>query len=81
MHTRHAAGMQGSVPARSGTIRDEEGNPCLSAEERQQRWRRHFTSVLNQQSHFDAAELARVEQKPLRAEMAEPPSAEELVKQ
>ena len=71
---------RGLVPARSGTIRDEAGNPCLSAEERQQRWRRHFTSVLNQQSHFDAEELARAEQKPLRAEMAEPPSEEELVK-
>ena len=36
----------------SGTIRDEAGNPCLSAEEKQQCWRQHFTAVLNQQSHL-----------------------------
>ena len=68
------------MPVRSGTIRDEAGNPCLSAEERQQRWRWRFTAVLNQQSHFDVKELAKAEQRPLRAEMAEPPSEEELVK-
>ena len=60
-------------------VRDEAGNPCLSAVERQQCWRRHFTAVLNQKSHFDAEELARAEQRPLRAELEETSSEEELV--
>lgn len=52
----------------------------LSAEERQQRRRRHFTAVLNQHRHFDTEGLARAKQRPLRAELEEPPSEEELVK-
>ena len=68
------------MPVRSSSIRDEAGNPCLSAEERQQCLRQNFTAVLNQQSHFDAEELARAEQRPLTEELEEPPSEEELVK-
>ena len=70
---------RGLVPVRSGTIKDELGNPCTSAEEREQRWRRHFTGVLNQQSQFNAEELERVVQRPLRPHLAELPSEEELV--
>ena len=69
----------GLVPVRSGTIKDELGNPCTSEEEREQRWRRHFTGVLNQQSQFNAEELERVVQRTLRPHLAELPSEEELV--
>ena len=70
---------RGLVPVRSGTIKDEVGNPCTSAEESQQRWRRHFTDVLNQQSQYNPAELERVIQRPLRQHLAELPSEEVLV--
>ena len=42
-------GRRGLVPSRSATINDEEGNPCTSPQAQQQRWRRHFTTVLNLQ--------------------------------
>ena len=69
--------MQGSRAA--GTIRDEEGNPCTTLDARQQRWRRHFTHVLNINSHFRATELDKVRQRPVRPYLAELTSMEELM--
>ena len=60
-------------------VRNEMGTLCSTTEDNQQRWRRHFTSLLNVQSHFDDGELQRVRQRPLKAHIADPPSKEELL--
>ena len=73
-------GRRGLVPVRTATVRDEEGNVCDSPEEQQQRWRRHFTKILNIQSEFSAEELERVRQRPVRQDMEELPSEEELLR-
>ena len=59
-------------------VRNEMGTLCSTPEDNQQRWRRHFTNILNVQSHFDEGELQRVRQRPLKAHIADPPSKEEL---
>lgn len=71
-------GRRGLVPLRSATVRDEDGNLCSTPELQQQRWRRHFTKILNIQSQFDAEELESARQRPLRPHMADVPSREEL---
>ena len=73
-------GRVGKVPIRSATIRNEDGSMCTTPEEIQQRWRRHFTSILNTQSSFNEEELREVRQRPPRPSMAEPPTEEEVVK-
>ena len=72
-------GRRGLVPVRAAVVKDEDGNACTTAEAQQQRWRRHFTKILNIQSEFDVEELRRVRQKSSRPEMAEVPSDEELL--
>lgn len=49
-------------PVRSVAVRDEKGNPCSTHELQQQRWRRHFMKILNNQSQFDEKELGRARQ-------------------
>ena len=73
-------GRVGKVPIRSATVRNEDGSMCTTPEEIQQRWRRHFTSILNTQSSFNEEELREVMQRPPRPSMAEPPTEEEVVK-
>ena len=70
---------RGLIPQRAGIIKDEEGQPCTSVDAKQQRWRRHFTDILNVESQFNHAELDRIRQRPLRPQLAELPSMEELV--
>ena len=70
---------RGLVPVRSAVVRNEMGTLCSTPEDNQQRWRRHFTSILNVQSQFDEDELQRVRQRPLKEHFAEPPSKEELL--
>ena len=62
---------RGLVPSRSVTLLDEEGSPCTTPECQQQRWRRHFTTVLNRQSVYSWEELNQVKQRPLRSNLAE----------
>ena len=50
-------GQRGLVPSTLTTVVDEEGNPCTTVEAQQQRWRRHFTKILNIQSQFNEAEI------------------------
>ena len=66
------------VPVRTAAVKDEDGNMCNTPEMQQQRWRRHFTKILNLQSEFSMEELSKVRQRPLRPAMAEPPSEEEV---
>lgn len=65
---------------RAATVWDEEGNLCSTLVPQQQRWRRHFTNILNIQSQFDETELRKARQRPLHPHMADPPSAKELKK-
>ena len=61
------------VPVRTAAVKDEDGNMCNTPEMQQQRWRRHFTKILNLQSEFSMEELSKVRQRPLRPAMAAPP--------
>ena len=72
-------GRRGLVPVRSAVVQDENGNSCTTTEAQQERWRRHFSKILNIQSDFDMEELSRVRQRPTRNEMTEVPSEEEVM--
>ena len=71
-------GRRGLVPSRLATVADEEGNPCTTVEAQQQRWRRHFTEILNIQSQFNQAEIEKARQRPVRHQLAEVPTMDEL---
>ena len=64
---------------RSAVVQDENGNSCTTTEAQQERWRRHFSKILNVQSDFDMEELSRVRQRPTRSELTEVPSEEEVM--
>ena len=70
---------RGMVPVRVTTVRDEHGNSCVTPDAQSQRWKRHFTKVLNIESVFSDSEVECVKQRPVREEMAEPPCEEELL--
>ena len=61
------------MPVKAEVGKDEDGNTCTTAKAQQERWRRHFTKILNIQSGFDVVELRKVRQRPPRSEMAEVP--------
>ena len=48
---------------------------CSTLEAQGERWRRHFTKILNE---FSEDELEKVQQRPLRPDLAELPSEEEV---
>ena len=73
-------GRRGRVPTRVVAICDESGEPCSTPTEQHQRWRRHFTMVLNVRSQFDGAELAEVRQRETDAELGTVPTSAELAK-
>ena len=66
------------VPVRSSMVKDENGNVCSTLEAQSERWCRHFIKILNLHSEFSEEELGRVRQRPLRRDMAEQPSEEEV---
>ena len=72
-------GRRGLVPVKAAVVKDEDGNTCTTSKVQQERWRRHFTKILNIQSGFDVEELRKVRQRPPRPEMTEVPSEEELM--
>ena len=59
------------MPVSSSVVKDESGNIYTMFEVQQEQWIRHFTRVLNLQSHFDLEELKNVQQKFLRPELEE----------
>ena len=67
------------MPVRSAVVQDENGNSCTTTEAQQERWRKHFSKILNIQSEFDMKELSRVSQRPTKSEMKEVPSEEEMM--
>lgn len=73
-------GRGGLVPLKTANVVDEEGNTCSTSQQQEERWRRHFTKVLNIMSEFDEDELEKVKQQPVRLSMADPPTREELEK-
>ena len=56
-----------------------DGTQCVGQDDTLQRWHEHFELVLNINSSFDQNVFQSVEQHPLRSEMAEPPSEEEVI--
>ena len=71
-------GRRGLVPARLSTIRNTDDSLCTT-EEQHQRWREHFTGILNIQSPFNNIEVEKVRQRPPRQELAEIPTMEDLL--
>ena len=49
-------GRRGLIPVRSKAVKDENGIACTSPKAQHQRWRQHFSKVLNLQSQFDESE-------------------------
>ena len=68
-------GRRGLIPTRCISIKDEEGNPCTSTESQEERWKRHFSNVLNVRSKYSEEEL-----RPIQTELAEEPPMEEVAK-
>ena len=50
-------GRRGLVPMRTAVVGDESGDVCTTSEAQNERWRRHFSKILNVQSEFDMEEL------------------------
>ena len=73
-------GRRGRVPVRMSTIRDENGEPCTTQSEQQQRWRRHFTKVLNVVSQFDKTELDEVKQRKTDTDLGTEPTSAEVAR-
>ena len=71
-------GRRGLIPVRSKAVKDENGIACTSPKAQHQRWRQHFSKVLNLQSQFDESELENVKQRPMKNEMSCLPSLEDL---
>ena len=73
-------GHKGLLPCRMTIIDDEEGVPCSSKEAQQQRWRRHFTKVLNLRSQFEEEVVEFVRQMEVNGSIAGKPTAREVKK-
>ena len=71
-------GRRGLIPSRVVSIVGEDGNVCQSTSAQHQRWRRHFTKVLNIRSQFDQGELDRVEQREILDTMGTKPTSLEV---
>ena len=72
-------GRRGLVPARLSRVRNRDGFLCTTALEQHQRWREHFTDILNIQTPFNTMEIEKIKQRPLRQELAKLPSMEDLL--
>ena len=68
------------MPVRTRSVKDEEGHTCSTPQQQHDRWRRHFTNLLNIVSELDETEVEQTRQQPPRPEMADPPTFEELEK-
>ena len=73
-------GRRGLLPSRVVTIHDVNGVPCVSTSAQHQRWRQHFTKVLNIMSEFDQSELDLVRQREVDDILASVPSATDVRK-
>ena len=66
-------GRRGRVPSRVVTIHDENDIPCVDVVSQHQRWRRHFTKVLNVVSPFDESVFDLVRQCEVDSSLADLP--------
>ena len=73
-------GRRGLLPSRFAVIHDEEGARCSSKDAQHQRWRRHFTKVLNITSQYDAKVLESVTQRQVNENLADEPTSAEVTK-
>ena len=62
----------------SKAARAENGDICRSQAECNDRWVRHFQSVLNIQSEFVSSAIEAARQRPVRAELDNPPTEDEV---
>ena len=69
---------RGLLPSRVVTIHDVDRFTCVSTRAQHQRWRQHFTKVLNIMSEFDQSELDLVRQCEVVDILASMPSATEV---
>jgi len=72
-------GRNGMLLLRTSNIEDESGNVCESVELVLEQWRRHFSNILNIESVFKVDEISRLQQKPVREELGNPPSKQEIL--
>ena len=72
-------GRAGLRPVRPHAIKDLDGNLCAGHDSTLQRWHQHFNRVLNVHSNCDVHAADAVEEYPTRSELADPPTAEEVV--
>ena len=73
-------GHWGRMPMKVVTVEGEDGRPCVTTAEQEERWRGHFSRVLNVQSEFDAAELEKVRQRLCDDSLSSTPNALEVAK-
>ena len=69
---------RGHVPSRVVTIHDENDVPCVNRASHHQRWRRHFTKVLNVISQYDETELDLVRQREVDISLAGLPHGQDV---
>ena len=72
-------GRAGLRSVKSSAVKHLDGTKCVGQDNTLQWWHEHFELVLNVNSSFDKNVFQSVEQHPLRNEMAEPPSEEEVI--
>ena len=71
-------GRRGRMPTRVVAVDDEDGRSCTTTTEQQERWKRHFSKVLNVPSQFDEAQLQKVKQRQTDEEIGKPPTKNEV---
>ena len=62
----------------TGPIRDQQGQLLTEAVHQRERWRQHFSSILNIQSTVEQSTIDSVPQRPVAEWLAEPPKADEV---
>ena len=76
---RDAAGKIGHA-ASTRAIRDLDGKLCTGYDDTLQRWHQHFHGVLNVRSSYDVGVMNAVsDEYPVRSELADPPTEEEVM--
>ena len=59
-------------------IYDEDRNPCITANDQQGHWRRHFTSVLNIRSGYDDSEVHNIRHRCVDGSLGQVPTLQEV---
>ena len=68
---------KGLAARRPACIKDKQGEVCSSVIAQHQRWREHFTTVLNIPSQFNPAEIDRIHQRDVDNNLADRPTLRE----